>query len=178
LQELFRPFAPKRVRRKHQLTFAPLNDPAYWAKFAENAYYAEVLRDLDPTLFQLPIRATPTKRGLPVLLIGSFNVDGRPEWFMCPEHRTREGMDQAMAGLMTALGDGVTPGHFQIFERITQELGLKEIPELADFINGTTEFLSAPQEAVGKAQRQAKAWTPGKRLHPKSLAQRLRSRGG
>ena len=178
LRELFLPFAPRRYHGKHQLTFAPLKDRAYLAKYTDRLYYADALRDLEPGIFQQPIRATPTKRGRPTLLVASFNVDGRPEWFMCPEHRTREGMDLAMAGLMTVLGDGVDSGHLEIFRRITNELGFEEIPELADFIKALTEFLSAPQDAVGKAQRRAKAWTPGKRLHPKCLALRLRERKG
>lgn len=178
LRELFLPFAPSRYHGKHQLTFAPFKDRAYLEKYIDRLYYADALRDLEPGTFQQPIRATPTKRGRPTLLVASFNVDGHPEWFMCPEHRTREGMDLAMAGLMTVLADGVDSGHLDIFRRITDELGLKEIPELADFIKGLTEFLASPQEAASKAKRQAKAWTPGKRLYSKSLAMRLRERKG
>jgi hypothetical protein len=151
LREVLLPFAPRRYHGKRQLTFAPLKDPAYWAKFTENLFYADILRDLDPSAVQQPIRATSMKRGRPTLLIGSLNIDGHPEWFMCPEYRTREGMDYAMAGLMTFLGNAVGPGHLAVFRRITDELGLEEIPELADFIKGVTEFLASPQEVVAKA---------------------------
>ncbi|MEO8901146.1 MAG: hypothetical protein ABI488_05685 [Polyangiaceae bacterium] len=174
--ELLRPFAPRRHRGKHQLTFAPLRDPQYAAKFAERLFYARILRDLDPESVQLPVRATSTRRNRPPLLIAPFTVDGHSQWFMCAEHRTREGMDLAVARLISLMADAIDPGHVEIFRRITDELGLDDIPELEGFIVGVNEFLTAPQELVAKARRQAMAWTPAKHLHPECLARRWGAR--
>lgn len=168
--ELLRPFAPCRLRGKHQLTFAPLRDPQYAAKFAERYFYARVLHVLDPASVQLPIRATSTRRDRPPLLIAPFPVEGHSRWFMCAEHRSRECMDLAAARLIAVMVDAIHPGHAEIFQRISDELGLREIPELEGFIDGMKEFLATPQELAAKARRQAMAWTPARNVHPECLA--------
>jgi hypothetical protein len=176
LRDILQPFAPRRYHGKHQLTFEPLKDPAYWAKLSENLYYAGIIRDLDPDTVQLPIHGTSMKRGCAPLQIASFNIEGYPEWFMSSEHRLREGIARAMAEFMIWLGDSIGDEHPVIFRRIVDELGLEEIPELSDFIREALDFLSSPRDAVAKAQRAAEAWTPTVRLHPASLAARLKAR--
>ena len=176
-REVLLPLAPRRHHGKHQVTLAPLKDPAYLAQFADNLFHPAILRELDPSTVQQPIRAISAKRGRPPLLIGSFNIDGHREWFMCPEHRLRECLDHAMATLMTFVGSSVGPGHLAIFQRISVELGLAEISELTEVVEAITDFLASPQEVVATVQRRGKAWAPAKRLHPASLTTRLRDAG-
>lgn len=90
LRDVFLPFAPRRVRGKHELTFAPLKDPASFAKLAENLYYGDVLHELVPGAVQKPISATSEKRGRPALLIASFEVHGRPSSGSCAPPTARE----------------------------------------------------------------------------------------
>jgi len=175
-EELLRPFAPRRHHGKHQLTFAPLSDPQYAAKFADRHFFARILHILDPDSVQLPIRATSTRPDRLPLLIAPFVVDGHSKWFKCSEHRTREGMDLAVARSMGSIADAIDPRTAEIFRRITDELGLREIAELELFIDGVNKFLTTPQELATTARRQAKAWTPARQLHRKCLASLWRGR--
>lgn len=61
-----------------------------------------------------------------------------------------------LASLMTFLGNAIEPGHLEIFRRITDELGLEEIPEVVDFVERISEFLSTPQETSLKLSARQK----------------------
>ncbi len=172
---MFAAFVPSKRRGKHQLTFAPLKDPAYQAQFADCIYDAAILPHLDAGALQLPVTAVSLRARRGPLLVAPFTVNGSTQWYMMPRHRMMEIGDRLGAEVAIYIGNGLHGEHARAFDRICDELGLSEIPELAEFVTGVRESLAAPLDTVQKAKSKLRAFASTRRPHPKSLTRRVQA---
>ena len=141
-QAFFKQHAPKK-RGKHRLNVARLQDAEAWyALTSDSRYDPRVLQLLGPDEVRGPITAVGPRDTVQLMTWPPGAERGR--WIGIKHRNFMRALRREYREPAEVIMGYLGPSHLQAFETIVREMGIEEVPALAETVEHTRKFLSNP----------------------------------